>query len=159
MKFLLRTKHWLLLLIIFSPSVIVGLSDELAFSVWTLIGSLWGMLTYLLWINAIVKYIKTNVHIKNLNIFNLTLYYLIFYIILITLMQQFDYYSLSYVQVFFHSIAFVASFYVLYYVAKNFTYWMSSQGDTSTNLISNFVCFWFFPIGIFILQPKINALT
>lgn len=55
-------------------------------------------------------------------------------------------------------IAVIFSFYCIYVAARNFKLAETQRDVTIGDFIGEFVLIWFFPIGIWFLQPKVNDL-
>ena len=58
----------------------------------------------------------------------------------------------------FHFFAMFCSFYMLYFVAKTFKTVELQREVKFSDFAGEFFMIWFFPIGIWILQPKINKM-
>lgn len=57
-----------------------------------------------------------------------------------------------------HLFAMVCMFYLLYFVAKNLVLAETSKPATFYDYAGPFFLLWFFPIGIWIVQPRVNRL-
>ena len=58
-----------------------------------------------------------------------------------------------------HMFAMFAIFYCLYFVAKTYKTVELQRTVTFSDYAGEFFLFWFFPIGIWVIQPKINAMV
>ncbi len=58
-----------------------------------------------------------------------------------------------------HLLAIFAMFYCMYFVAKTIKTAEMQREMTFGNFVGEFLLIWFFPIGVWILQPRINALA
>ena len=57
-----------------------------------------------------------------------------------------------------HFLAMFAMFYCLYFVAKTYKTVELQRAVTFSDFAGEFFLFWFFPIGVWVIQPKINAM-
>ena len=57
-----------------------------------------------------------------------------------------------------HFLAMFAMFYCLYFVAKTYKTVELQRTVTFSDYAGEFFLFWFFPVGIWVIQPKINAM-
>ena len=57
-----------------------------------------------------------------------------------------------------HMFAMFAMFYCLYFVAKTYKTVELQRTVTFSDFAGEFFLFWFFPIGIWVIQPKINTM-
>jgi hypothetical protein len=57
-----------------------------------------------------------------------------------------------------HFFAMFCIFYCLYFVAKTFKTVELQREVTFSDFAGEFFLFWFFPIGVWIVQPKINKM-
>lgn len=55
-----------------------------------------------------------------------------------------------------HLFAMFCMFYVLYFVAKTFKTVELQREVTFGDYVGEFFLFWFYPVGVWVLQPKIN---
>lgn len=58
----------------------------------------------------------------------------------------------------FHLFAMFCMFYVLYFVAKNLTTAERQQKVTFYDYSGPFFLLWFFPLGIWVIQPRVNRM-
>lgn len=58
-----------------------------------------------------------------------------------------------------HFFAIFCSFYCLYFTAKTIKSIELQRAVTLSDYIAEFVLIWFFPVGVWIIQPKINKMT
>lgn len=63
------------------------------------------------------------------------------------------------ISIFIHFLAVFAMFYCLYFTAKTIKTAELQRETTFNDFIGEFLLIWFFPIGVWILQPRINALV
>ena len=58
----------------------------------------------------------------------------------------------------FHILSMFGIFYSLYFVAKTFKTVELQREVTFSDFAGEFFMIWFFPIGIWVIQPKINKM-
>lgn len=59
----------------------------------------------------------------------------------------------------FHAFAFFCTIYCLYFVAKTFKTVELQRETKFSDYVGEFFLIWFFPIGVWIIQPKINRIA
>jgi len=57
-----------------------------------------------------------------------------------------------------HLFAMFCMFYVLYFVSKNMVMAETAKQVLLADYIWSLMLFWFFPIGVWFIQPKINQI-
>lgn len=154
MIYLLKIKRWRLLLIMFLPAIISGILEPENTGVYSLFGSCWVSFVYFLWIDSMGAVLGGRNIIGILTGVFLTL------ILCSGYMQYFvdEVGKLNFSYWFISSclLAIVIYFCLLYFVTGVFIRFRRSKGELDVNFILTFIYFWFFPIGICFLQPKLN---
>ncbi|MGY0039913.1 hypothetical protein [Pedobacter sp. NJ-S-72] len=64
--------------------------------------------------------------------------------------------SFSYEFVFSCLLGAIAFLYLLYFTSGAYVDFRKSKGEEDVSLLLTFVSFWFFPVGVFLMQPKLN---
>jgi hypothetical protein len=59
----------------------------------------------------------------------------------------------------FHVLALICLFSIIYISAKSISTTEATKSSTATTTFQYFVAIWFFPIGVFYLQPKLNKMA
>lgn len=151
---LLRLKHWQMLVLLLLPVFIVPFRFQTSALFFSLS----------LWLYAIadgsVRRSKPSLQLTNTPIIVALIYSggygLFFNWFLATLTGEPG--ELSWI-VPLHFLATVALFYVLAATAKRFKIAVHQRPINFSSYIGTFFLLWFFPIGIWFLQPKVNALV
>jgi hypothetical protein len=103
----------------------------------------------------------------NLTVFKIFLFvpaaYFLFLLIVISILNQTNFTAtpnlIIFVIVFFmHLASMFCIFYCLYFIAKAFKSVESQKPVSFGDYIGEFLLFWLYPVGIWILQPRINKL-
>ena len=50
----------------------------------------------------------------------------------------------------------MAFLYLLYFTSGAYVDFRKSKGEEDVSLLLTFVSFWFFPVGVWLMQPKLN---
>lgn len=58
-----------------------------------------------------------------------------------------------------HFLAMICMVYLLYFASKNLSMSLKEKGITSGGTAGFFFGFWFYPIGVWFIQPKVNRLV
>jgi hypothetical protein len=157
MNKLLEIKHWLLLAIMIFSATVIGLFDLNSY--WQLFGSIWCYFIYSFWLFSIGNLIyKTNSNSPiKIFLFKMAFIYplicLIVFISSTRLSESFIIWLIP-----FQLLLMFFVFYLIFFVSKNFVNFEKKHGMGSGNLFSTFCAFWFFPLGIFFVQPRINQI-
>ncbi len=188
MKRLLRLRHWQIFMAIVGlpvilPVIIAILSgfivlpySETAFNVIIIVGSLLGILfcleMYVLWFYAIgtVLYsylpsaIQSNLKLKRFKIFmRIAIVYqfiLVVYLVFHTFDTYYSYYDWCLTMVLFclHLLTMLCILYCMYVAAKTLKAAELKRTVTFRDFAGEFFLLWFFPVGVWILQPRINKI-
>lgn len=150
-------KHWLLLLSMLFPSIVVSAWDLNDF--WQLFGWAWGYVVYFFWLFSIGnKVYKTNSNSPfNIFLFKISFFYSLIFLIAFISYDQFDK-SFHFWTIPFKVLLMLFIFYLLFFVSKNFVDFEKRHGIEKGNVFSTFCAFWLFPIGIFFVQPRVNQI-
>lgn len=154
MNYLLKIKHWQLLAIMLLPTMFLDSFASEDMSIWSLIGSIWLLIVYLLWLYSVgnVEYEGK----RNVTIFQACFLYSIIYCVFILYAYNIDKTDFPYWHIPIHLLALIASFYILYFATNTFVSFRKLRGEKEMDFFSTFIAFWFFPIGVFFIQPKLN---
>jgi fluoride ion exporter CrcB/FEX len=155
MNYLLKIKRWPLLLTIFVPVIMLEILKPEDRSVYSLFGSVWIGLVYLLWVYS-VGTIKGKGELK-LSIPTGILFCLLLY----GSYTQYSTYDLetvsfSYEFVFSYLLVVIIFGYLLYFTSGAYVSFRRSKGEEDVSLLLTFVSFWFFPVGVWLMQPRLN---
>ncbi|NVJ58825.1 MAG: hypothetical protein HWE27_00465 [Gammaproteobacteria bacterium] len=96
--------------------------------------------------------------------FELSIYYSVSYMFVVTLLIAFvldlsqptGYESLI---IPFHLLAMFSVFYCVYFIAKNLAMAEKNERLTFTDFAGTFFLIWFYPVGIWFVQPRVNKLV
>ncbi len=155
MRHILLLKHWQLLAIMFLPAILVNIFSIDVIDIWHEIFSIWGIFIYLIWLYLVgisfcAKWEKGSLLFKAS----------FFYVVSSTLFFSFKYISTNTenttLLISCILLGFLTSFYMIYFVARCLLSYSEIKGDHDFSLFQLFLCVWFFPIGICLLQPRIN---
>jgi hypothetical protein len=156
MKFILKLKHWKIMVLIFLPALLVEILSTDILNMWHILCTIWALFTYLLWLYLVginfSLWPKKNLFLFKSSFFFVNVYSI--YLLFASNSQKINNNLLYYLP--FHLLALAACFYMVYFAAKSFAIFSRKENDKEVTFLQNFLCFWFFPIGVFILQPKIN---
>jgi len=157
MNKLIEMKHWLLLVSMLFPAIVINVLDLTDF--WQLFGTLWCYLIYGFWLFSIGnKIYKTNSDSPfKIFLFNIAFFYPFIYIIAIISYNPFPG-PFPIWLIPFHLLLMFFVFYLIFFVSKNLVNFEKKHGIGSGNIFSTFCAFWFFPIGIFFVQPRVNQI-
>jgi len=174
MNFLLRLKHWKLFLIVFGfpalsfPATLIGLlmnSDPVYYI--GLIGSSSAWVFLVFWLkesgNYLYEQLDTDLTIgSKQKLFNFNLYFVLFYstlLILYIMVPENDTFNKVYSFAIFpmHLYSMYSLFYAIHFVSKHLSMTEGKSGKFE-DFLGYFFMLWFYPIGIWTIQPKINQL-
>jgi hypothetical protein len=157
MNKLLAIKHWLLFAIMFVPSIIVEVFDLTGF--WYLIAESWTMFLYFFWLYSIgINLSRNNLKSK----FGVILFKAAFIFSIIVLVFSSFYDSpldLDTFPVWLISVligVMVSTVYLIFFAAQNLVRFEIDRDISNSGIFLTFCAFWFFPIGIFFVQPRLN---
>ncbi len=156
MNNLLQIKHWQLFILIFLPIIIVDTIDN-DIRLFDLLGSLWTTIVYLSWLYSII--LKTN-KIKSIPRFMYLAFIVCKYILILFILSALFLYGTNNNGYSFYWVVpalfagLIAMFYILYFTA----YCLVKSEKMNIDVFATFLAFWFFPIGVFIIQPRINKI-
>lgn len=154
MNYLLKIKHWQLFAIMLLPTMFLNSFVTESVSICDLIGSIWLLAVYLLWLYSIgnIKYDEKGSSMLFKGCFSYSIIYAVFILYTYNIgMSNFPYWHIP-----IHILALIASFYILYFATNVFVSHRKLNYDIGVDFLSTFILFWFFPIGLFFLQPKLN---
>ncbi len=154
MRNILKLKHWQLFLAIFLPSIIVELLSFSIMGFWNVIGAVWAFVLYYLWLYVSISSMSTSPLVVKW--FIRCILYIAIYCVFFSLMFNGEELINFYWLIPLHILALLASFCLLYFTSKSYQLYMEKKGE-KVNFSLIFVCFWFFPFGLFYMQPKLNA--
>lgn len=161
MKILLKLKHWQMFTLLFIPML---------FPAYTTIGQIVNLLwfsLFLTWIYTIAKtaykQLKAD-HIIKINYFNFSVIFIITWLIAMALIfvggyninQEFE--NLIWIIFPLHLFAMWSIFYVFYFAAKMLISAIEGKIVGFDKSLGYFFGFWFFPIGVWFIQPKAQQL-
>lgn len=173
-SFFLRAKHWQVFLLVFGAylvgqMVFVGsiLASSPPHEVFAKGGLLAGLVMTLstlgifVWFWSLGSFFSSIVHPElrmKLGFFRVALAYPPFYFVFfIATFQDFSPGFLGLILPL-HLFATVCMFYLLYFVAKSLVLAETSKPASFSDYAGPFFLLWFFPVGIWIVQPRVNRL-
>ena len=168
MKLFLKLKAWQMFLLIIFPTILPTMILN------GLDGLKWFGIIMLLWVLALIGWMysvgsnsnqKLPEHLKkSMFIYRLGYIIVIFYSVLIAL-QLIPGLSGSNTQsimppwaIILHLASMFGMFYGLWFTAKQFVTFQKGEKVTFLEYSGPFFLFWFFPLGVWFLQPKINEM-
>jgi hypothetical protein len=176
-RFFLRVKHWQIFLLLFGISSLGNVaiifsilrtsqssrilwdSGYLIFAVLTLLF----MFCFLGWLWSMGSFLDSIVQPElrlELKIFRVAVIYPMCYLpVFIVLFQSLSVMPLLFVVIFpLHFLAMSCIFYLLYFVSKSLVMTETNKAATFYDYAGSFFLLWFFPIGVWFTQPRINRL-
>lgn len=158
MNKLIEIKHWHLLVLILFPGIVINLLDLNDFWLW--FGTIWYCIIYNSWLFSIGNVVcKTNANsLFEIFLFKISFIYPFICFAVVIYKQFSDPNSFPYWLVPFQILLISSEFYFMYFVSKNLVNFEKKHGVETSNIFSTFCAFWFFPIGIFFVQPRVNQL-
>ena len=155
MNYLLKIRRWPLLLTMLVPAIMLEILKPEDGSVYSLFGSVWIMTVCLLWIYS-VGTIKE----KRTRVLTVLIGFLLCVLAYSSYLQYSAYdletVSFSYEFVFSCLSGAIAFLYLLYFTSGAYVDFRKSKGEEDVSLLLTFVSFWFFPVGVWLMQPKLN---
>lgn len=141
------------------PPIIVGTID--LNSLWYLIGVFWSILIYNLWLFYVGIRVYTNELTSkfDINTFKAGFIYLLIYPSFLFYDSFANSDSFPVWQIPLHLLAIILMFYLIFFVAKNLVRFETNHHFGTHSVLSTFCAIWFFPIGIFFVQPRINKIV
>lgn len=156
MKTLLKLKSWQLFAILFTPFIISAVVPFLLPSTYSFLGNIW-IVFYLTWLYTLSISLYNNLEDKNKKKISL----IIFQVLTLFTMISFVFIPISttlHVPVSIKTIIYISSgvglLFSIVYCAKILT--LSEKHQSS--LFLNLILLWFYPIGLWIIQPKMKAI-
>lgn len=156
MNFLLKTKHWIILSIILIPSFSLILIDTDQTILYAIGSALTGIM-YELWLFSIIWGINKELNNKNIKAY-IGFIYICFYIILFLCIQYNFKKTFPYWQIPFHLLAVFASFWNIRMASKKLVEYELFQKSFKSSIFETFIMLWFFPVGIFYVQPRVSKI-
>jgi hypothetical protein len=155
---LLKPKHWILFLIMFLPSAIAETADLTGF--WYLVCSTWCGVVYIGWLLSIgiAVYNRKSTSRLAIILFKAAAIYSLIFLLL-------AFYDTSDTSEFFPTwlislivLDLIIMVYVMFFAAKNMVQFEIDHGLETVSVFITFCAIWFFPIGLFFVQPRINRI-
>jgi hypothetical protein len=138
----------------FLPSILVDMFSTDIHDKWQVISSVWGIMTYLLWLYIVGKTFNTSFN-KTWLVFKACFFYNVFCLLIFS-----GYDTENTANTIWHILCillvFFSSFYMIYFATKSLVSYRESNGDHDVSFSRLFLSFWFFPIGVWLLQPSLN---
>jgi threonine/homoserine/homoserine lactone efflux protein len=163
MKIFLKTPHWILFLIMFIPMVITSENDFLS------ILRIISMLVYILWIISIGNVLSQSLAPKKRNnkyfLFTSIFILLFFVVVLIISPNGYsinqnnykEYGNTLWLIIPLHLYLMWSILYIFYFSSKMIVK-NCDKNIKSETIAKYFFAFWFFPIGVWHIQPRVNDL-
>ena len=157
MNKLINMKHWLLLVSMLIPAIVINAMDLTG--LWGYFGTIWCYSVYSFWLFSIgTKVYKANSNSPfTIFLFKTAFVYPLICLIFLVSYKQFSE-SFPIWLIPFIIVLIFFEFYLIFFVSKNFFNFEKKHGIESGNVFSIFCAFWFFPIGIFFIQPRVNKI-
>lgn len=159
MDIFLKLKHWVLLAVILIPPFVADIADLTGF--WHTACEAWLMLIFVCWLFAIGNAVYNRETTSRFTIF----LFKAAVVCLIICSLSFFYnpsdgadlfspwlISLLVVGVFFE-------FYLFYFIAKHLVQYENDHHLETKSVSLTFCLIWFFPIGVFFIQPRVNRIV
>lgn len=155
MKNILNLKSWQLFIVLFSPFIISSFISFKLPNLITLFTSLW-LIIYLIWLyvlstNLYKKLTKDNQ--KTFSIVMLKVNILLTFISLLVISISSHILIPALIKTILSIYSAVGLIYSIFFCAKI----LSKKENNQDSLFLNFVLLWFYPIGLWVLQPKVRA--
>lgn len=164
MKYFLRIKNWQLFAIIVVPPIVLDmLQDEIASRTPNLLNSLTLIISggfFFLWLLSIGVTVRKEVLLKvgsELLRFKVVFYYVILYLLLSVILLDLGFPLGGFVWIAFHIVCAVALLLTIIDCAMVISYLENGKGPSK--ILWYFILIWFFPIGVWIIQPKLNKIS
>jgi hypothetical protein len=155
MNKLIEIKHWHLLVIMLFPAIVLGVLDLTDF--WQFFGTIWCYFIYSFWLFSIGSKVYGSSSPFAIFLFKIALVYPLIYLIAIIWYNPFSA-PFPIWLIPFHLLAMLCVFFLIFFVSKNLVNFEKKHGIISGDIFSTFCAFWFFPIGIFFVQPRVNLI-
>jgi hypothetical protein len=160
--FFLRAKHWHMFVLLFAipqvASFAVFFTTQLVlFAIITAAFSL----CILAWLWALGSFFASTLKKRdrmNVEVFRFALLYPMFYI------PFFFWFAFNadsgavWIIIPLHLLAMGCMFYILYFVSKSFVMAETGKPASFSNYVGPLILFWLYPLGVWIIQPKVNQL-
>jgi hypothetical protein len=134
MNKLIKMKHWVLLVSMLFPSIVINVLDLTSF--WQLLGTMWGCFIYIFWLFSVGnKVYKNNSNsLFKIFLFKLAFVYPLIYVIFFIFYNGFSE-SIAFWLIPFHFLAMFFVFYLIFFVSKNFLSMESSNVPVAENKV------------------------
>jgi hypothetical protein len=158
MNKLLKIKHWLLLAIIMFPAIITEILDLQGF--WYLFGVIWCVYVYSFWVFSVgAKAYKADVSSRfKFRLFKVGFIYSLIYPLFIFYDSSLDPGPFPIWQVPFHLVGIFFMFYLIFFASRCLVQFEINLQMGKNDFFLTFCAFWFFPVGVFFVQPRVNQL-
>lgn len=158
MNFFIRLKHWQLFLLLLSLVIVVSITDEPGATRLKLASNLFSYGIYICWLWSIANFLSRRLN-RDVKIPVSTMLIAFFCFVSVTIYQFIKFDSELQPPILIYSIFFSLLFYSL---AKIGTLLKDVETPSNMNYSKSFVyaiLLFVFPIGIWVIQPKINRLS
>lgn len=155
MRHILFLKHWQLLAIIFLPAILVDVFSTDIVDIWHEISATWGAVVYFIWL-YLVGISFSEKFDKGLLLFKASFFYIVSSTLIFSFGHQSENSENTIWLISCALLGLLASFYIIYFVALCLVSFSKNKGDHDFSFLKFFLCFLFFPVGICLLQPRIN---
>ncbi len=159
MDILLKLRHWVLFAVMMIPPIIADVGDLAGF--WYSVSVIWTALIYTCWLFSIGNAVYS---VGSTSRFAIVLFKAGVIYLIICLLSVF--YNTSHASDFFplwqivlYCVGIFVEFYLFFFVAKNLVYYENDHHLESKSIFLTFCAIWFFPIGVFFVQPRINQIV
>jgi hypothetical protein len=168
--YFLRAKHWQLFLFLFGMFCVAGFTlfrttpsaeglGGVGLLSWVLVGL--AEFSFLAWVWSLGSFLSSIVQPDlrlNAGFFRFALICPLIYLFAFAVFFQSRLVLLFPVIFLLHLFAVFCTFYSLYFVSKSPVLAQRSGPASVCNYVGSFFLFWFFPIGVWIVQPRVNRL-
>jgi len=171
MEYFLKIKAWLLFLLVFGSQFIMVIGiifsrNALAINIIFDITTFFIFAVFLAWFWTVGIFLNRKIpggirpysSFFRFGIVYNSIYYILFYVLFKSLSSSSDSISISPLIFLFHIFAMICMFYMIYFVAKNLVIVEQNRNITFSDFAGPFFLIWFFPIGIWFIQPRINMI-
>lgn len=155
MKTLLKLKSWQLFVILFTPFIISSVASFLLPNMYLFLSNIW-IVFYLIWLYAINTSLYHNLeNNKNRTWFTIFQVFSILAIVCLLLIPISTTLNIHrYIKAIIYILSGIGVLFSIGYSAKTLT--LSDKNQNS--LFLNLILLWFYPIGLWIIQPKLKTL-
>ncbi len=155
MKFLLKLKHWQLFLVLFIPFILSALIPLIVPKTYMFLSNLW-IIIFVLWLYILsinlYREIESKKDIKTIFVIFQTI--AILTMLSFLLIPFFTFLSLpAYIKTIVYVYSAIGILFSIVYCARILTLFEKKQNLLFVNLI----LLWFFPVGLWVIQPKIRT--